>query len=69
MKLTPAHLAAIKAGKTIAVDVRNEYVLFMQAEAHPHPLPASRTRQAGGPLPTGEGKKQRPTRRKEGRDG
>ena len=58
-KLTPAHLAAIKAGKTIAVDVQNEYVLFVQGTtAHPHP----------GPLPGGEGEKKRPTRRKGGRD-
>ena len=59
-KLTPAHLAAIKAGKTLALDVRNEYVLFVQGTtAHPHP----------GPLPGGEGGKKRPTRRKGGRDG
>ena len=69
-KLTPAHLAAIKAGKTLALDVQNEYVLFVQGTtAHPHPLPAPRTRQAGGPLPAGEGEKKRPARRKGGRDG
>jgi len=33
MKLTPAHLAAIKAGKTLALDVQNEYVLFVQYDA------------------------------------
>ena len=67
-KLTPAHLAAIKAGKTLSLDVQNEYVLFVQADTHPHPLPAPRTRQAGGPLPAGEGEKKRPARRKGGRD-
>ena len=58
-KLTPAHIAAIKSGKTLAVDVQNEYVLFVQADTHPHP----------GPLPGGEGEKKRPARRKGGRDG
>ncbi len=57
--LTPDHLAAIKTGKTLALDVLSEYVLFVCAEAHPHP----------GPLPGGEGEKKRPTRRKGGRNG
>ena len=58
-KLTPAHLAALNAGKTLALDVQNEYVLFVQADTHPHP----------GPLPEGEGAKKGPTRRKGGRNG
>jgi predicted nuclease of restriction endonuclease-like (RecB) superfamily len=40
--LTPEHLAAIKAGKTLALDVRDEYVLFAQAENTPHKRPARR---------------------------
>jgi hypothetical protein len=39
MNLTLSHLAAIKAGKTRALDMQNEYVLFVSAEAHPHPDP------------------------------
>lgn len=27
--LTPAHLAALQAGKTLALDVQNEYVTFV----------------------------------------
>lgn len=41
-KLTPAHLAAIKAGKTLALDVQNEYVLFVQAQSTPSKRPARR---------------------------
>lgn len=41
-QLTPAHLAAIKAGKTLAVDVQNEYVLFVRSESTPHTRPARR---------------------------
>lgn len=44
-KLTPAHLAAIKAGKTLALDVQNEYVLFVQSESTPPKRP---TRRKGG---------------------
>lgn len=42
-KLTPAHLAAIKAGKTVAVDVQNEYVLFVRSEPTSPKRPARRT--------------------------
>ncbi|WP_291912882.1 hypothetical protein [Limnohabitans sp.] len=28
--LTPEHLAALQAGKTIALDVMNEYVVFLK---------------------------------------
>lgn len=41
-KLTPAHLAAIKAGKTLALDVQNEYVLFVRNESTPPKLPIRR---------------------------
>jgi len=34
-KLTPAHLAALEAGKTLALDVQNEYVLFVQSATEP----------------------------------
>jgi hypothetical protein len=30
--LTPAHLAAIKSGQTLALDVQNEYVLFLRSD-------------------------------------
>ncbi len=42
-KLTPAHLAALADGKTLALDVQNEYVLFVHAEPTPKKRP---TRQA-----------------------
>lgn len=32
VKLTPVHLTALADGKTLALDVQNEYVLFVQAE-------------------------------------
>ncbi len=39
--LTPAHLAAIKSGQTLALDVQNEYVLFLRSGSpsakRPHP--------------------------------
>jgi predicted nuclease of restriction endonuclease-like (RecB) superfamily len=41
-KITPAHLAALAAGKTLAFDVQNEYVLFIQAE------PTTKKRSARG---------------------
>lgn len=60
LTLSASHLAALKNGKTLALDVRDEYVLFVRGTtAHPHP----------GPLPAGEGKKKRPARRTGGRDG
>lgn len=30
LTLTPEHLAALQAGKTIAVDVMNEYAVFLK---------------------------------------
>jgi len=44
-QLTPAHLAAIKVGKTLAVDVQNEYVLFVRSHSVPPKRP---TRRKGG---------------------
>lgn len=44
-KLTTAHLMAIKAGKTIAVDVLEEYILFIRSESTPPKRP---TRRKGG---------------------
>jgi len=31
VNLTPAHLTALKAGKTLTIDVRDEYVMFLNA--------------------------------------
>lgn len=45
MNFTPAHLAAIKAGKTLVLDVRNEYVAYVQEESTPPKRP---TRRKGG---------------------
>lgn len=45
MNLTPAHLAAIKAGKTLALDVHEEYVLFIRSDSTP---PTRPTRRKGG---------------------
>jgi predicted nuclease of restriction endonuclease-like (RecB) superfamily len=33
INLTPAHLAAIKSGQTLALDVQNKYVLFLQSDS------------------------------------
>jgi len=33
MTLTAEHLAALQAGKLVAVDVQNEYVLFLRLQA------------------------------------
>lgn len=33
MNITPAHLAAIKSGQTLALDVQNEYVLFLRSDS------------------------------------
>jgi hypothetical protein len=45
MILTPAHLAALANGKTLALDVQNEYVAFIQTEPTPKKRP---TRRKGG---------------------
>jgi len=29
-RLTPAHLAALQAGQTLALDVQSEYIVFLQ---------------------------------------
>jgi predicted nuclease of restriction endonuclease-like (RecB) superfamily len=34
-QLTPKHLAALTEGKTLALDVRNEYIQFLKAQASP----------------------------------
>lgn len=33
MKLTAKHLAALQAGKMVAVDVQSEYILFLRLQA------------------------------------
>jgi len=41
-KFTPAHIAALANGKTLTLDVQNEYVMFIQAEPTPKGRPARR---------------------------
>ncbi|MFZ4398356.1 MAG: PDDEXK nuclease domain-containing protein, partial [Kiritimatiellia bacterium] len=48
VKLTPAHLDAIKGGKTLALDVQNEYVLFVHAEPTPKKRPTRRKGERDG---------------------
>lgn len=36
LKLTPQHLQALQQGKLIAVDVQNEYVLFIELDKECH---------------------------------
>jgi hypothetical protein len=43
--LTPDHITALADGKTLALDVQNEYVLFVRSATTPHPRP---TRRKGG---------------------
>jgi hypothetical protein len=44
--LTRDHLAALASGKTLALDVQNEYVLFVQSASPQRPRPTRRRRSA-----------------------